>query len=330
MKTKQAAINEIKGYIDSGLIDKSDLELFINNTHIKTANDNLKHKHSSVVSIMFYIAGIILFSTIMSVISQFWDTGDAFTHIFLSSIIGLLLWFLSYYLIEKQSKSETIIGLANSLLMTGSLLITVGGFIIVYEIFGDSSGFNYLPSSIALVVVGLLHIMFDRLVGRDILPLAGLFLTVAAFPMAVFGILKDSILTADVWYVVLISAAVILVYSSRVFVKINPSRQNLRKSFDIFAAFFSMFLMYMASYGEFDILWLVSLIISIFGIFSLSIIMQSRELLGGGSFFLVLTIITISFKYFSDLGTTFCLIVSTIGLLISAMIASEINKKYIK
>lgn len=331
MKNKQEILKDIRQYIDLGILDKSDLMSFIDkNQQGLDNNHELKHKHPSTVNAMFYIAGIILFSTIMSIIVQFWETGNAFTHIFLSAIVGLLLWFLSYYLIKMSSKSEIISGLANSLLMTGSLLIIVGSYITVNEIFNGYSQLNYMPFSLALIFVGLLHISFDGLIKRDLILLAGVFLMVSSFASMMFGILQESNFTADLWYVSLILAAALLVYSSRVLVKIKPDRINLRKSFDFFATFVALVSMYIASYGEFDVVWLIVLIISVFAIFSLSVIMQSRELLGIGSFFMVLTIITISFKYFSDLGATFCLIVSTIGLLLSAVIASEINKKYIK
>jgi hypothetical protein len=52
--------------------------------------------------------------------------------------------------------------------------------------------------------------------------------------------------------------------------------------------------------------------------------------LGNASFFLVLTVITIAFKYFSGFGVTTSLILATIGLLGSALAASNINKKYFK
>ena len=65
-------------------------------------------------------------------------------------------------------------------------------------------------------------------------------------------------------------------------------------------------------------------------IFYLSVISQNRHLLGNASFFLVLTVITISFKYFSGFGVTTSLIMATIGLLGSAAVASSINKKYFK
>jgi hypothetical protein len=52
--------------------------------------------------------------------------------------------------------------------------------------------------------------------------------------------------------------------------------------------------------------------------------------LGNASFFLVLTVITICFRYFNDYGVTTSLILATIGLLGSAAVAAMINKTYFK
>ena len=62
----------------------------------------------------------------------------------------------------------------------------------------------------------------------------------------------------------------------------------------------------------------------------MSIAHQSRYLLGSASFFLVLTIITIPFKYFSDYGVTTSLIIASVGLLGTAAAATSINKSYLK
>ena len=88
--------------------------------------------------------------------------------------------------------------------------------------------------------------------------------------------------------------------------------------------------MYAASFGDFGLLWYLALVASVIGIFYLSIINQNKKLLGTASFFMVLTVITLSFRYFSGYGATTSLILATIGLLGTAAIASSINKKYFK
>jgi hypothetical protein len=134
----------------------------------------------------------------------------------------------------------------------------------------------------------------------------------------------------DVWVTIFILTSALLAYATRVVAKVNPDREKIHSSFDSFAAFLALLSMYVASYGDYGVLWFGILIAAIFGIFYLSIIMQNKHLLGNASFFMVLTIVTISFKYFSGYGITFSLIVAAIGLLGSAAVASNIHKKYFK
>ncbi len=86
--------------------------------------------------------------------------------------------------------------------------------------------------------------------------------------------------------------------------------------------------MYVSVFGAYSTLWMGALVVAVFGIFYLSIISQNKHLLGNASFFLVLSVITVSFKYFSGYGVTTSLILATIGLLGSAAVAASINKKY--
>jgi hypothetical protein len=155
-------------------------------------------------------------------------------------------------------------------------------------------------------------------------------LGVAAFPALIFGILQEQDISLDVWCVVGILSAGLLAYATRIVAKFNLGRTNLSNVFDSFAAFVALAAMYIAGYGDYGILWSVILIGSVFGIFYLSIISQNKQLLGSGSFFLVLTVVSLAFKYFSGFGITVSLIIATMGLLGSAAIASSINKKYFK
>lgn len=294
------------------------------------AKDQDKPEKLSAVDVMFYIAGIILFSAIMSMIAQSWEEGNAFVHILLSAGIGAGLWSLAYYLIKNPLQNDVRKGLINSLLLTGSLCITVGGYIIANQIVGGFGEINFIPGAVMLAVVGGMHLWFDRLVKKDLILLMGTFLGVAAFPALIFGILQGANLSPDVWALVLMISAGLLAFATRVVAKFNPDRPKMHNSFDGFAAFVALMSMYVVSFGDYGVVWLAVLACSVFGIFYLSIIAQNKHLLGNGSFFLVLVVITIAFKYFSGFGITVSLVVATMGLLGSAAIASGINKKYFK
>lgn len=335
MKNKQEILAEIQEGLAAGVITKADLATFVGDRPAAsiaspdTAPTNKSDKLSAV-DIMFYIAGIVLFSAILSMIIQSWNDGNVLVHILLSAGVGIGLWSIAYYLSKDAAKNDIRNGLINSLLLTGSLSIVTGGYIITNEIVGGFGELNFIPTAVMLAVVGALHLAFDAGFKKSLVLLMGVLLCVMSFPALLFGILQDADVPMDIWSLVIIATAGLLAYATRIVAKINPDRQSVRNSFDSFAAFLALITMYISSYGEYGVLWLMTLIAGVFGIFYLSIITQNKHLLGNASFFLVLTVITISFKYFSGYGATTSLIIATIGLLGTAAVASSINKKYFK
>ena len=335
MKNKQEILTELRKAMTQGVITKDDLRPFFSKqpgtmTPATSHSAAEKLNKLSAVDVMFYVSGIVLFSAIMSLIVQSWNDGNPLVHILLSAGVGIGLWTIAYYMIKNPSQNDIQRGLINALLLTGSLSIVVGGYIISNELIGGFTEVNFTASAITLAILGGLHIGFDRLIKRDLTLLSGILLVVASFPALLFGFLKDANAPSDVWYLVPILASGILAYATRVVAKINPNRPKLHNAFDSLTAFIALMSMYVASYGEFGALWLIILTGGVLILFYLSILSQNKHLLGNASFFLVLAVITISFKYFSGYGTTASLIVATLGLLGSATAASSINKRYFK
>lgn len=335
MKTREELLAELQEGLNAGVLTESDIQPFIHTPQPEVPIDRITETDTnpeklSAVDVMFYIAGIVLFSTIMSIIVQSWDDGSPLVHILLSAFIGMSLWSIAYYLVKSPFQNDIRTGLTNALLLTGSLLIVVGGYIITNEIVGGFDQVNYIPAAVALAILGGLHIGFDKLIQRDFILLMGVLLAVSSFPALLFGFLENADMPMDVWAIILIISSGILVYATRVVAKMNPSRIKIHNSFDSFAAFLALMSMYVSSNSDYGVLWLGILMAAVLCIFYLSIILQNKQLLGNGSFFMVLTIITISFKYFSGFGVTFSLIIATLGLLGSAAIAASINKKYFK
>lgn len=336
MKNKQELLLEIQEGLSAGVITESDIKSFISYQPQPTVSVSHteepanKPEKLSAVDIMFYVAGVVLFSAIMSIIVQSWDDGNAIVHILLSAGVGIGLWSVAYYLIKGSAQSDVRRGLINSLLLTGSLSIIAGGYIITNELIGGFEEVNFIPGAVMLAVLGGVHIGFDRLIKKDLTLLMGVLLCVSSFPALLFGFLQDAEAPTDVWSIILILSAGLLVFATRIISKINPDRKKIHSSFDSFAVFLVLASMYASSFGDYGVLWLGALIAGVFGIFYLSIIFQNKHLLGNASFFLVVTVITISFKYFSGYGVTTSLVLATLGLLGSAAIASSINKKYFK
>jgi MFS family permease len=334
MKTREEILVELQEGLSSGVLTEADIQPFVaRQPEVAPAPAFIpenKPEKLSAVDVMFYVAGIVLFSAVVSIVVQTWDDGNALVRIFLSAGIGMGLWSVAYYLIKSSFQNDIRRGLTNSLLLTGSLLVILGGYIVTNEIIGGFDKVNYIPAAFALAILGGLHIGFDRLIKRDLILLMGVLLSVAAFPVLLSGLLQDLDVSMDVWVTIFILTSALLAYATRVVAKVNPDREKIHSSFDSLAAFLALLSMYVASYGDYGVLWFGILIAAIFGIFYLSIIMQNKHLLGNASFFMVLTIVTISFKYFSGYGITFSLIVAAIGLLGSAAVASNIHKKYFK
>lgn len=342
MRTKQEILLEIQEGLSTGILTESDLGQLIaiqSQTIVPQVADpgaigadeprQIDNKLSAV-DIMYYIAGIVLFSTIMSSIILSWNGTDHTAHILLSVGVGIILWFIAYYLTRNPSQGDVRKGLINALLLTGSLLMVVGGYIVSNVIVDGFNQVNYIATAVTLVVLGMLFLSFDKVIKRNLVLFMGILLAIASFPALLFGILQDSELPIDAWFIIIVMASGLLVYATRVAAKMNPDRENIDNGFDTFAVFLGLMSMYVASYTDYDIAWVVILIASVLGIFYLSIVTQNKQLLKSGSFFMILTIITISFRYFSGLGVTVSLIVATLGLLGTAVVISSINKKYFK
>ena len=337
MNSREEIITQIQEGLRTGLITESDIKSFIHEPALVPVEavveeEVRKSERLSAVDIMFYVAGIVLYSALLSIIAQSWDsTGDTIVlHVFLSAGIGMMLWAAAYYLIKDNKQTDVKRGLINALLLTGSLSVVTGGYIISNQLVGGFGEINFVAGAITLAVVGGLHLAFDRLIRRDLTLLMGVLFSVAAFPALLFGLLKDTDAPGDVWSLVLVGSAGLLAYATRVVTQLSRGREGARHAFDAFAAFLALIAMYISSFGDYGSLWLIGLLLGVLGIFYLSVMSQNRHLLGNASFFLVLTVITISFKYFSGFGVTTSLIMATIGLLGSAAVASSINKKYFK
>lgn len=333
MKDKQQLLAELKEALRSGVLSEADILPFVRTAstpQLGLPQTTLERPQPhSVVDVMFYVAGIVFFVTVMSIIVQSWSDENPLTNILLSAGTGALLWGIVYYLLKNQQQTDIRQGLTNTLLLTGSLLLIVGGYIITNEIVGGYGDVNFIPIAVAFLLLSGIHLAFDRLIRKDLLILLGVLLGVAAFTALLFGFLQQADAAMDIWAFVVVLSGGLLAYATRVVARVYPDR-TLTSRFDFIAAFIALGAMYMASFGDYGVVWLTALIASVFGIFYLSIVAKNQQLLVSGSFFLVLAVVMLSFKYFSGFGATASLIVATMGLLGSAAIASSIHRRYFK
>lgn len=323
---KQTLLNELSAAVRAGTITESEIRSVLPVAGVSGTEINNSSRKLTAVDVMFYVAGIVLFSTIMSVITQSWDTGNAAMHILLSAGFGAGLWAVAYYFVTDSYQSDIRAGLTNALLLTGSLLLISGGYITINELMGTYGDVDFIPAAVSFVLLGIIHLFFDRVIKRNLLLLLGVFLLVASFPSLMFGIVQDLNPSVDVVALIMVFSAILLGYAGRVVAARNFER-GIAGFFDPLAVFLTLISMYIASFGDYGALWLLLLLCGVAAIFYVSVIQQNKKLLGNASFFMVLGVVTIAFKYFSGLGTTISLVVATIGILGSAAVASMLNKK---
>ena len=327
---KTTLLDALRSAIAEGSITRQDVEQLFPAQQTSAPIGTENTSRLSAVDIMFYIAGAILYAALLSVLAQTWQDNSPVLRILLSVGMASGLWALAYYLARSSFQNDIRKGLTNSLLLTGSLAAITGAYIVVNEMTGGYGDVSFFAGAVALVTTGALHIVFDRYIKKDILLLLGTLLCVASVPAVLFGVIDGASLPIDVWCGILVFSAALLAYATRVVSRSHGTSRLSPGALDSFAAFVGLGSIYIATYGDYSFLWFLLLVASILGIFYASILMQNKHLLGSASFFLVVSIISISFRYFSDFGVSISLVLATIGLLGSAAAASTINKRYFK
>jgi hypothetical protein len=284
----------------------------------------------SAVEVMFYIAGIVLFSAIMSYVFQLGDGSNIVLRFSASAGVGACLWLVAYILHRQPTQTDITRGLDNSLALSGSLSIITGSFLLAQSLAGIGGSITPLSVAVTLAVLYVLHILYDHLVHKDLLFLLAVVMGAGVFPALMAAILQPLNPSSDVWAVVSLGSLGLLVAASRVTEHMQPDRRALHRPFDALAVFLGLSTMFAASFDSYGIFWLALMIAAVFALFYTSIVLRSKAFLGTASVFLVVAVLTISFRYFRGAGASFSLIIAAIGLIGSAAIASSINRKYFK
>ncbi len=338
---KEAILQAIRDGLASGALDQSDLRALVDeqdqptvgvssNSISAATHEAANGKKLSIIDMLFYLAGIVLFAALAVLAGQ---SGEGVSRILITLVPGLILWTLSYLYGSQPNPSEVRKGMVNAMVLTGCLAVVTGAFLAAWQVVGGSdagSSFTY-AASVALIILGVCHLLFDRLFRHIILVSLGVLLLVAAFPTLLAGILNGLNVSIDVWAAIGICTGILLGYGGRLAAMTAPGRGYLAGSFASVAAFIILANIYAASFtSSAAIIWEILLPITIYGAFFVSIKRKSKNFLVNGSLFLVLFLVTVSFRYFAGLGAAFCLALSAMSLLATAFMAIHINKRYIK
>lgn len=288
------------------------------------------NKAINVVDTLFYLAGIILFSALGAAVAGLGS--DSWVSSLVLLIPGLLFWFGAYMFGKKLEQTDTVKGLVNAMVLAGSLSIVSGGMVVANKLAGNSNTASsaYVYAT-ALAIFGGLQLFFDRIFRHVIPVVLGMYMIIAAFPVALTGILSNTTVPVDGWSVIFMGTACLIAYGGIITSKTAPGREYLKGAFLPVAGFTFLGSVYVASLtSAAAVVWQLLLPLFIYVAFFYSVKRRSQNFLFTGSVFLALDLITLSFKYFSGLGVSFCLILSAVALLGTAFLSININKRYIK
>jgi hypothetical protein len=328
----------IRQGLEDGTISAEDLRKLTEPTEtsgVVTSHDNgpspkttpSTNTKLSIVDMLFYLAGIVLYAALMVFAFQAGGTSSPNGSLLLL-LCALALWTVSMLGADKKT-SDNAGAFWNAMLLTGSLSLISGGVMLSSYISGDS-GLSTYTLAVVLAILAAAHLFFDQILPRTVLVFLGLALAVSVFPVFVPAMLTSSDVSGDVWTLVGIGTGVITAVAGYAVVYTAPAREQLRSSFYSIAGFIVLGSVYGATFGSsMAVAWSIVLPILIYLAFYTSIKTRSRNFLLTGSFYLVVFIITMSFKYFSGAGAAFSLAISAAALVATAIMASSIKKTYL-
>lgn len=332
MKSKNEMLNELRAAIKDGVVSRNDIDKVFDEAGVSTFStkdpeSSVQEKGNAVVRGLFYAAGVIMFIAVLSVISQTWGSGFNF-HILLTIVLGSVIWAVAYKLGNDKKPSDIRLGICDALVLTGSLLMVAGGYIIINR-FGSYGRVDFFEAVPALAALAALHFTFFNFLRRDIVYLIALLLSVASIGALIYGILEDSNAELDIWAIAFVGLAGLLSWATHVVSRSFSAAEHLQASHDKLAIFLSLFTMFIASFGDWAGFWYLFLVVSICAVYYLSIVSKQKILLGAASTFLVLTTAAVAFRYFSAFSLTASLMVSAVGILLVAALATHLNKSYL-
>lgn len=342
MNDKTTLLEQVKAALRNGTISEADLRGIFDpdlgavtvvsppTPAVEPTAAVTESRHLAVMEVLFYLAGLIFYIGVMVAIVQLGSDQQA-AGALVCMAIGFGIWAGVYYLGKRAKMTDVHRGLTNALLLAGSLCVASGGYLYASRLSGESSGSMAYAAAVASLLLGCLFLAFDRLYRHTLLITFAILLLTAAGPAFVVGLLANQTVPVDVWSVVGIATGALLAFGGTVAGHSAPGREDVKHGLQSVAVFIVLSSVYGAGVtSNAAIVWDIVLALALYGTFYLCIRRRSRQFLATGSFFLVVFLITVAFKYFSGLGASFCLFLSAASLLGTAFMASSINKRYIK
>lgn len=296
------------------------------------SNDTSKDQKKPDASIaMFLVGGIIIYAALFAFNDQVFGRITVMPSAVLFIIAASVAW--GIVLTNKTSADEQdpyMDGGVKMISLFGSLSLITGAsvlFISILETISLTESSSFLLMAAISLLIGALHLWFGKSSARLYSINIGTLLITGSFLAVIAAVFYD-VDSINFWVTVFILLSGILAALSRKISQLLDT-PSTSASMDSLATLIALGVMYIASFDDaVGFFWLLLSFISIFSLYYRSIQLQGKQFLGLASLFLSLIIITISFRYFSGAGITFSLLISAIGVIGTAVVANNINKKF--
>lgn len=305
---------------------------------------------TKAIAALFYIASILVVAAILVFIntafgtfddyssSIFYEDSTSFYKGLTTALIAVAFWGVTYLLRHKSS--SIIHEIKGSTIVAGILLFVSAAFYFSAAIannntfdmfYWDTTNVDFSPFYLfagLLIVIALLSIGLDFFVKHNVALYNGIFLAGVSVWTAITTVLTQAdIQDVDLYMVALIVSGVLVAMLTRLIPesRVSSVKENKNK-LDYIVLLFSLLAMFIAQFGEYELLWLTGIILTTLGLFVLSIANRGKGYLGTASFFLAVAVNIIAFRFFGGYSIGFALLIGAVGVLGAAFFFVYLNK----
>lgn len=344
MNDKAEVIARIKVLLRDGSLQPDELLALIEGNEANAAQAASRSQESpkpankvSATDAMFVTGGVVMFIAIQVLIGQLgegWSSLGLFGAIS-CALIAVILWLVAFIQTKRGVSGEVGRGITQSFLVTGSLLWAAAAVYMAIEIASgiprlspDESGL-LAAAGLGLVVVSILHVLYGLSLKRPVVfYFAALTFCTGVLLWMLNLLIQTEANGIDIYVLTFIAVGSLLSATMRVLAMLPSPKLNGR-GLDGLGRAIILVSMWVASFGDLHIVWYLLLIGTVLGLFYLSISNRSTSSLTLAAFFLTLTLISMSFRYFGGMSVAISLMLSAIAVIGTATVAVMLRKRYL-
>ncbi|NLA43213.1 hypothetical protein GX865_03635 [Candidatus Saccharibacteria bacterium] len=287
----------------------------------------------SAIDFMYMAGGVILFSSIQALVWQLTGNDPGLVGAIVCLLAAVFIWILVLVQTKHSADNDVRRGMVLSLNFTGSmLLVFAAGYLTSHLVgSGKQTQVYLLVFSELMFIVALLHVLYAHVLRRRVALVSGFGILIASVSVLSFmlGLLVAlRTVSADAHALVFIGFGLLIATLTRAAVRLSPKSISYN-IFDGLAQFIVFLAMLTAAYGKLELLWNLILITSVLGLFYRSITKRNTSSFIIAAIFLTITLVSMSFRYFSDMGVAVSLFLSAMAVLAVATVSVSLRKKYL-